>query len=84
VIERAAVLASGPTVVIDDSLGLPEDHIAQAASAGTLEEAERAHILRVLKQVNWTIEGPGGAAAILDLPPSTLRSRMHKLGIKRS
>jgi len=84
VIERAAVLASGSTVVFDDSLGLPEDPAAQAVSAGTLEEAERAHILRVLKQVNWTIEGPGGAASILDLPPSTLRSRMHKLGIKRS
>jgi formate hydrogenlyase transcriptional activator len=84
VIERAAVLASGSTVAIDDSFKLPEMQTSGASPTTTLEEAERAHILRVLKQVNWTIEGPEGAAAILDLPPSTLRSRMQKLGIRRS
>ena len=49
----------------------------------TLEELERSHILQVLQQTRWRIEGPKGAAAILGLNPSTLRSRMYKLGIRR-
>jgi formate hydrogenlyase transcriptional activator len=50
---------------------------------GSLEEVERRHIEAVLKQANWMIEGERGAAQILNLNPSTLRSRMQKLGIKR-
>ena len=50
---------------------------------GSLEEVERRHIEAVLKQANWMIEGEQGAAKILNLNPSTLRSRMQKLGIKR-
>jgi PAS domain S-box-containing protein len=50
---------------------------------GSLEEVERSHIESVLKQTNWMIEGERGAARILNLNPSTLRSRMQKLGIKR-
>jgi PAS domain S-box-containing protein len=54
-----------------------------AASAGSLEEVERRHIEAVLAQTNWMIEGERGAAKVLNLNPSTLRSRMQKLGIKR-
>ena len=50
----------------------------------TLGELEKAHILEVLHQTNWRIEGPKGAALILGLHPNTLRSRMRKLGIQRS
>jgi formate hydrogenlyase transcriptional activator len=50
----------------------------------TLEEVEKHHILAVLKQTRGVIEGPKGAASILKLHPNTLRSRMKKLGIKRS
>jgi transcriptional regulator with GAF, ATPase, and Fis domain len=50
----------------------------------TLEELERRHILQILQQTGWRVEGPKGAAAVLGLNPSTLRSRMHKLGIRRS
>ncbi|HEX5220351.1 MAG TPA: sigma 54-interacting transcriptional regulator [Verrucomicrobiae bacterium] len=50
---------------------------------GSLEEVERRHIETVLKQTNWIIEGERGAAKILNLNPSTLRSRMQKLGIRR-
>ena len=50
----------------------------------TLWELERAHIIEVLLQTNWRIEGPKGAALILGLHPNTLRSRMRKLGIQRS
>ena len=45
---------------------------------------EKAHILEVLLQTNWRIEGPKGAALILGLHPNTLRSRMRKFGIQRS
>ena len=50
----------------------------------TVENVERAHILRILEQRHWRIEGPRGAAAVLGLKPSTLRSRMRKLRIDRS
>ena len=49
----------------------------------TLAAVERLHIVRVLQAVDWTIEGPGGAAVCLGLHPSTLRSRMRQLGITR-
>jgi DNA-binding NtrC family response regulator len=48
----------------------------------TLEEMEREYILSVLKQCNFRIAGKGGAAEILNLPPTTLHSKMKKLGIK--
>ncbi|HEY3897506.1 MAG TPA: sigma 54-interacting transcriptional regulator [Chthoniobacter sp.] len=53
------------------------------ANTGSLEEVECQHILAVLKQTHWRIEGAQGAARILNLQPSTLRSRMQKLGIVR-
>ena len=49
-----------------------------------LVDVERAHIIRVLHASAWRIEGPRGAAAVLGLKPSTLRSRMRKLGVRRS
>jgi formate hydrogenlyase transcriptional activator len=51
------------------------------AGAGTLREAERAHILDVLRQVNWVVGGNRGAAVRLGLPRTTLLHRMKKLGI---
>jgi predicted ATPase len=53
-------------------------------AALTLEAVEKRHILAVLKQTRGVIEGPQGAATLLKLHPNTLRSRMKKLGIKRS
>ena len=55
----------------------PNDHIQ------TFEEAERAHILRVMELAAWRVRGAGGAAEILGLKPTTLESRMQKLGITR-
>ncbi|MBZ5561118.1 MAG: sigma 54-interacting transcriptional regulator [Acidobacteriia bacterium] len=49
----------------------------------TLEEVERSHILAALQQTGGVIEGPKGAAKILNLHPNTLRHRMQKLGIRR-
>jgi len=50
----------------------------------SLEDIERNHILAVLRQTGGVIEGAMGAARVLDLHPNTLRSRMQKLGIKRT
>lgn len=50
---------------------------------GTLEEAERQHIMRALKEAEWRIAGPRGAATILGMKRTTLQARMRKLGIKR-
>ena len=56
----------------------------EAPGAGlTLEAVEKRHILAVLTQTRWVIEGPKGAATLLNVHPNTLRSRMKKLGIKR-
>ena len=52
-------------------------------AGATLKIMERAHILEVLTQTNWRIEGSKGAALILGLHPNTLRSRIHKLGIQK-
>jgi transcriptional regulator with GAF, ATPase, and Fis domain len=52
-------------------------------TSGSLLEVERRHIESVLVQAGWMIEGERGAARILNLNPSTLRSRMQKLGITR-
>jgi formate hydrogenlyase transcriptional activator len=83
VIERAVVLAQGSTIQIDESLlGLSVGSQTQG-SVETLEDIERGHIIRVLEQTNWVIDGKRGAASILDINPNTLRSRMQKLGIKR-
>jgi transcriptional regulator with GAF, ATPase, and Fis domain len=48
-----------------------------------LSEGIKEHILRVLQDVGWRIRGPGGAAEILGVKPTTLEARMTKLGIKR-
>jgi formate hydrogenlyase transcriptional activator len=59
---------------------------APAAAAGngqTLEERERAHILEALERTKWRVSGPKGAALLLGLKPTTLESRMKKLGILR-
>jgi transcriptional regulator with GAF, ATPase, and Fis domain len=50
----------------------------------SLEESERLHIVAVLGKTNWIIAGANGAAEILKINPSTLRSRMKKLGIVRT
>lgn len=81
IIERATILANGPILQIDDAFL----HAAPAPAyrEGTMEEVERTHVLHVLQEVNWVIEGKQGAATRLDLHPNTLRSRMNKLGIKK-
>jgi transcriptional regulator with GAF, ATPase, and Fis domain len=81
-IERAVVVAEGPIIRIDEAmLGL--DPGTDKPGVQSLEDVERAHILRALARTNWVIHGSRGAAAILGINPSTLRSRIQKLGIHK-
>jgi transcriptional regulator with GAF, ATPase, and Fis domain len=82
VVERAVVVARGPLLEVDDSL--LQSETGAAAPIDTLENNERGHILRALGETNWVIHGKKGAAELLGINPSTLRSRMDKLGIKKS
>jgi transcriptional regulator with GAF, ATPase, and Fis domain len=82
VIERATILAKGLMLQIDDVL-LHGNSDPLMPTSDSLEEVERAHILRVLKDVGWVVEGKQGAGARLGLHSNTLRSRMQKLGIKK-
>ena len=62
----------------------PEEEVPAVSRPQSIDQVERNHILEVLMRTNWRIEGPEGAAALLNLNPSTLRSRMKKLGVQRS
>jgi PAS domain S-box-containing protein len=97
VIERAVILAVGPQLDIAAELLpvplAPPVPLTQPAPVATrpaapappsIEDIEREHIATVLRQTRWRIEGPSGAAQSLGVNPSTLRSRIKKLGIRRS
>jgi formate hydrogenlyase transcriptional activator len=56
---------------------------SSTSSISTLEDAERQHILRALRQTEWRIAGPKGAAVLLGMKRTTLQARMRKLGIRR-
>jgi PAS domain S-box-containing protein len=81
IIERAVILCTGPVLYLADKLEISSPTISSAVK--TLEEMERNQMLKILSETRWRIEGKDGAAAILGLHPSTLRARMHKLGIVR-
>ena len=82
VIERAVIHTTGNVL---QSVGAFEPTIEQPASPPkTLEEAERELIINTLERTQWRVEGTQGAARILDVNPSTLRTRMLKLGISRA
>jgi transcriptional regulator with GAF, ATPase, and Fis domain len=59
------------------------DDVVEESIIDTLENVERNHIVRALNETKWVIHGKKGAAEILGINPSTLRSRMEKLGIER-
>ena len=101
-IERAAILSTGDTLVVDWELGsrhdlpvaqrwdgaaataMPHDSApSEAPAVQTLEALERSHIIATLRRTQGIIEGPKGAAELLDMRPSTLRHRLKKLGITR-
>lgn len=92
VLERALILGSGPELVVGAELFPEIVSRTTPKPSGTTEaptnplainEVQRNHIYEVLTACNWVIEGPSGAAQVLDLHPNTLRSRMKKLAIIR-
>ena len=79
-IERSVILSSGP--LLRAPLAELEQNF-ETASMGTLDEAERRHILNALEETKWVIGGGRGAAARLGLKRTTLLSKMERLGIAR-
>jgi formate hydrogenlyase transcriptional activator len=94
VIERAVIISMGPVLNVDvtdlkfPNAGPPAEKPPSPKSTNgalhsVLEETERQQILKALKECNWVVAGPNGAAAHLSMKRSTLQLRMQKLGIAR-
>ncbi len=85
VIERACVLSSGSMIEIADPArsAMPFGTGAAGDASLELDAMEREHLTRVLDRARWRIEGPGGAAELLGMKPSTLRSLMKRLQVAR-
>ncbi|HJV35414.1 sigma-54-dependent Fis family transcriptional regulator [Geomonas sp.] len=77
VIEHAVIVSTGERLQVR----LPENASGQGTRILTLEESEARHIREALRMTGWRIKGEGGAARLLGMNPSTLYSRMQKLGI---
>ncbi len=78
-VERAVIVSDSPRLFIEP----PRATRTRLKRTMKLEDVEREHILTVLESTGWRIRGSGGAAEILGLKPSTLESRMAKLGLRR-
>lgn len=94
VMERAVITAVGgklnfelPTgeqsLATEVPVAIPPDTESRVLTEGELRDLERQNLLTALKQARWRISGPDGAAAILGIKPTTLASRMKKMGIER-
>ena len=87
VIERAVILSKGSTLQVRENLKNPFNsthaHSHNNLEITNLDEVNFRHISQVLNDTNWKIEGDNGAAILLGLKPSTLRSRLKRLSIKR-
>jgi formate hydrogenlyase transcriptional activator len=79
VIERAMIVARGPKLWIEP----PGKAAATQTPRLSMKEVEREHVRRVLEMTGWRVRGKNGAAEMLGVKPTTLESRMAKLGINR-
>jgi len=85
IIGRAVITTPGSVLRLADGLGdgtLLASEQREATVTG-LRDVERSHIMKTLEALKWKIEGPNGAAHALGLKPSTLRTRLQKLNIRR-
>ena len=80
VIERSMIQSFGNKLVVE----IPAESISIKGTFTTLEEYEKNYIIKILESAYWKVMGKNGAAEILGIHPSTLKSKMKKLGIKRS
>jgi PAS domain S-box-containing protein len=78
-VERAMIVASGPRLTI----AVPAPNAAAARHSAKLTDVEKEHIRAILESTRWRIRGAGGAADKLGLRPTTLETRMAKLGLAR-
>jgi transcriptional regulator with GAF, ATPase, and Fis domain len=83
VIERAVILSNSGVLMLHDRLANTNPK-AVDENLKSHANMEKEHITRVLEHTDWRVSGEQGAATILEMHPNTLRSRMSKLGIKRS
>jgi formate hydrogenlyase transcriptional activator len=85
VVERAVILSPGPSlqVPLGEYQAAAEQVSAATSEAVTLADAERDHILGILRETGWVVGGPKGAASRLGMRRSTLQWKMKKLGISR-
>ncbi|ALM47976.1 hypothetical protein AMR72_03170 [Flavobacterium psychrophilum] len=86
IIERNILLAKGDTIKeihFPDALAIAGTDDNEEFHLKTLQQVEKEHILKVIAKCNGRISGPYGAAMILDMPATTLISKMQKLGIKK-
>lgn len=83
-LERATILSDGPELALDLEAGADGRAADRSATLVTLAEHERAYLERVLDHTGGKLYGKGGAAELLGLKPSTLQSRMQKLGVVRA
>jgi len=96
VVERAVILSPGTTLqipvgdlkpaTVPENETIPSNNSApngNSARHASLADAEREHILRTLRETEWVLGGPKGAAARLGMKRTTLQSKMKKLGIAR-
>jgi formate hydrogenlyase transcriptional activator len=84
VLERAVILTTGAALAIGPELLPISDEAPSVRRELTLESVERDHIVSILQETDWVVDGPRGAARILGLHGNTLRNRMKKLGIMRA
>lgn len=79
VVERAMIVASGPRL----TMVVPKQSVPSISRSVKLADVEKEHIRSVLEASGWRIRGNGGAADRLGLRPTTLETRMAKLGLQR-
>jgi formate hydrogenlyase transcriptional activator len=82
-VERAVILTQGPDLFVSLAELQPRPSHTTNSGTTTLEQVEREHILKALRESNWTIGGPAGASTKLGMKRTTLQSKMQKLGVTR-
>ena len=82
IIERAVILSEGKTLVLPSFQTYGREE-GESSKDLTMEEMERSYIIKILEKCSWKVGGEGGAAQLLGLKPTTLHSKIKKLGIRR-